>query len=141
MKNTIRITLFSLLVLAIAPSRAGDIAIEDAWIPEAPPTAKVLACYLTIENHSKSTVMLESVTSDDFGAVEIHASEMHDGMMHMRKEDHLHIDADSSLKLEPGGYHLMLMDKKRTLKAGDHVDIELRFSNDESMHIEAEVRK
>jgi len=141
MKNTIRITLFSLLVLAFAPSQAGDIAIQDAWIPEAPPTAKVLACYLTIENHSKASVMLESAASDDFGAVEIHASEMHDGMMHMRKEHHLHIDANSSLKLEPGGYHLMLMDKKRPLKAGDHVDIELRFSNDESMHVKAEVRK
>lgn len=141
MKHTIRITVFSLLALAFAQSRAGDIVIQNAWIPEAPPTAKVLACYLTIENHSKAAVMLESAASDDFGAIEIHASEMHDGMMHMRKEHHLHIGADSSLKLEPGGYHLMLMDKKRTLKAGDHVDIELRFSNDESMHIEAEVRK
>lgn len=141
MKYTIRITLFSLLVLAFAPGRASDIVIQDAWIPEAPPTAKVLACYLTIENHSEAAVMLESITSDDFGAVEIHASEMHDGMMHMRKEHHLHIDADSSIKLEPGGYHLMLMDKKRPLKAGDHVDIELRFSNDESMRIKAAVRK
>jgi len=141
MKNTIRITLFSLLVLAVAPSRAGDIAILDAWIPEAPPTAKILAGYLTIKNHSKAAVMLESAASDDFGAIEIHASEMHDGMMHMRKEHHLTIDADSSLKLEPGGYHLMLMDQRKPLKAGDQIDIELRFSNGESIRIKAEVRK
>ncbi len=141
MKYFTRITLFGLMTLVFAQSRAGDITVQDAWIPEAPPTAKVLACYLSIDNQSDAAVMLESAASGDFGSIEIHASEIHDGMMHMHKEHHLTIDARSSLKLQQGGYHLMLMNKRKTLSAGDLIDIELHFSNDEVIHAKAEVRK
>ena len=133
--------MFGLFTLACANSQAGDITIDEAWIQQAPPTAKAMAGYLGISNHSKAAIMLESATSEDFGSIEIHSSEIHDGMVHMHKEHHLAIGPGASLRLEPGGYHLMLMKKQRNLQVGDRVDIELHFSNGGAIHIEAEVRK
>lgn len=141
MKNTICIIMFGLFTLACVNSQAGDITVDDAWIQEAPPTAKAMAGYLGINNHSKAAIMLESATSEDFGSIEIHSSEMHDGMVHMHKEPHLAIGPAASHTLKPGGYHLMLMKRKRNLQAGDRVGIMLHFSNGEALHIEAEVRK
>ena len=73
MKNVAAVLLF--LVSGI--SLAGDIVVEDAWIQDAPPAAKVMAAYMRIVNRSDSAVTVEAVKSDRFGAVDIHATEVH----------------------------------------------------------------
>jgi hypothetical protein len=56
------------------------------------------------------------------GKVEIHE------MMKMRQvEKRLEIDPGKTVKLSPGGYHLMLMDLKTSLKEGDKLSITLEF--------------
>jgi copper(I)-binding protein len=52
-----------------------------------------------------------------------------DGMMHMRKVAAINVPAGGVVKLEPGGYHLMIIDLNRELKAGAQVRVTLRFSN------------
>jgi copper(I)-binding protein len=133
--------LCSLLVPLSSWVYAGDITVSDAWIQEAPPTAATLACYMSISNASKNPVKLESASSDDFGAVELHSSEIHEGMVHMRKEHHIEVGAGATLTLKPGALHLMLIDKKRPLKAGDTVALKLNFSDGESIEVRAPVRK
>ena len=39
-------------------------------------------------------------------------------------------------KLAPGGLHIMLMDLNKPLKDGDKVDLELKFSNGESIKLD-----
>jgi copper(I)-binding protein len=141
MHKPIAILLSGLLAIVSASLRAGGISVTGAWIREAPPHAAALAGYLSISNASGSAVMLDSVSSADFGAIEIHRSEMHEGMMHMHKETDIRIDAGASLVLEPGAAHLMLLDGKRALKVGDVVTLRLHFSDGEDIEVDAPVRK
>ena len=48
-----------------------------------------------------------------------------DGMMQMTKVSRLEIPAQRQVEFAPGGYHLMLINLKRTLHAGDKVSITL----------------
>ena len=53
---------------------------------------------------------------------------MNNGVMTMRPLDKgLAIEPGKTVKLAPGGYHLMLMDLKNPLKQGDKVPLTLEF--------------
>ena len=53
---------------------------------------------------------------------------MKDGVMTMRKLDNgLTIEPGKTVKLAPGGYHLMMFDLKSPLKQGDKVPVTLEF--------------
>lgn len=53
---------------------------------------------------------------------------MKDGVMTMRSLDNgLTIDPGKTVKLAPGGYHLMMFDLKDPLKQGDTVPVTLKF--------------
>ena len=45
------------------------------------------------------------------------------------------------MKLEPGGYHLMLIRLTGKLVEGDSVDIELKLAGDEIVKVTAPVKK
>lgn len=114
----------SLMVMPI--SHAADIAqVSDAWVRLPPPGAQIAAAYLTLE--SKQTLSLSHVTSPAAEAVEIHTMSMHGGMMEMRQLPALALEAGKPVKLEPGGLHLMLINLKKPLKAGDKVQLVLNF--------------
>ncbi|GIS40278.1 MAG: hypothetical protein Ct9H90mP13_01240 [Pseudomonadota bacterium] len=51
--------------------------------------------------------------SNAFDQIEIHSSFIEDGISKMRKINNLRISENSEMKLEPGGYHLMLMSPKK----------------------------
>ena len=87
------------------------------------------AAYFTISNHTASPDTLLSISSDVAQLVEIHESfEMEDGMMGMRETETLEIQAGSVVRLEPGGYHIMLIRLNETLEIGDQFDLTLHFS-------------
>jgi hypothetical protein len=53
---------------------------------------------------------------------------MDNGVMTMRPLDKgLTVEPGKTVKLAPGGYHLMLLDIKRPLKRGDKVPVTLEF--------------
>ncbi len=63
-----------------------------------------------------------------------------DGAMTMRQVDALDIPAGETVTLEPGGYHVMLLDLVAPLAAGDTFDLELTFENAGVMTVAVEVR-
>lgn len=119
--------------LAASPVRAqdvkaGDLTITQAWSRATPGGAKVAGGYLTVENKGASADRLVSSNADIAGKVEIHEMAMDGGVMKMRPLDKgLAIEPGKTVKLAPGGYHLMLMDLKRQLKQGDKVPVTLQF--------------
>jgi copper(I)-binding protein len=57
---------------------------------------------------------------------------MDGGVMKMRPvENGLTIEPGKTVKLAPGGYHLMMMDLKQPLKRGDKVPVTLEFEKAE----------
>jgi hypothetical protein len=142
----IKLLLLTTGLLALAPALAwahtdGGIVIENAWVREAPPVAKMLAAYMTIENHTDKEHVLTGVTSASFKKVEMHKSMQKDGMATMQKQKQLTIPAGGEIKLQPGGYHLMLFNPSKPLKAGDEVSFTLTFANGSVTTITAKVKK
>ena len=133
MKNIAR-TLACLATLMLGASahaqevKAGDLVITQPWSRATPAGAKVAGGYLTIENKGTTPDRLVSGTGDIAGKVEIHEMAMNNGVMTMRPLDKgLVIEPGKTVKLAPGGYHVMLMDLKGPLKEGDKVPMTLQF--------------
>ena len=119
--------------LLAAPARAedvkaGDLVISQAWSRATPNGAKIGGGYLTIENKGATPDRLTGVSADIAGKVEVHEMAMNNGVMTMRPLDSgLAIDPGKTVKLAPGGYHLMMFDLKSPLKQGDKLPVTLQF--------------
>ena len=50
-------------------------------------------------------------------------------MMKMRAVEKIDVGAGQTVELRPGGYHIMFLNLKRELKAGDFVNLTFRFQN------------
>jgi len=123
----------ALIAVLNAPARAqevkaGDLVNTQAWSRATPGGAKIAGGYLTIENKGAAPDRLISGAGDFAGKVEIHEMAMNNGVMTMRPLDKgLVIEPGKTVKLAPGGYHLMLMDLKQPFKQGDKVPVTLEF--------------
>ncbi len=122
-----------LLSCFAAPARAeevkaGDLVITQAWSRATPGGAKVGGGYLTIENKGSAPDRLIGGSADVADKVQIHEMAVNNGVMTMRALDKgLVIEPGKTVKLAPGGYHLMLLDLKRPLKQGDKLPVTLEF--------------
>ena len=106
----------------------GDLVVTQAWSRATPKGAKVGGGYLTIENKGSTADRLIGGSADVAAKVEIHEMAMTNGVMKMRPvEEGLAIDPGKTVRLAPGGYHLMLTDLKSPLKQGDKLPITLDF--------------
>jgi copper(I)-binding protein len=108
--------------------KAGDLVISQAWSRATPNGAKIAGGYLTIENKGAAPDRLIGGSGEIAGKVEVHEMAMNNGVMTMRPLDKgLAIEPGKTVKLAPGGYHLMIMDLKGPLKQGDKVPVTLEF--------------
>jgi len=108
--------------------KAGDLVITQAWSRATPGGAKVGGGYLTIENKGPAPDRLIGGSADVAGKIEVHEMAVNNGVMTMRPvEGGLTIEPGKTVKLAPGGYHLMLLDLKGPLKQGDHLPVTLEF--------------
>jgi hypothetical protein len=127
------ILLASLATLFFAPARAedvkaGDLVISQPWTRATPGGAKTGGGFLTIENKGTAPDKLIGASADGAGKIEVHEMVMNEGVMKMRPvEGGLAIDPGKTVKLAPGGLHLMMTDLKSPLKKGDKMPVTLEF--------------
>ena len=108
--------------------RAGDLVITQAWSRATPGGAKIGGGYLTIENRGSVPDRLIGGSADVADKIQVHEMAMNNGVMTMRPLDKgLAIEPGKTVKLAPGGYHLMLTDLKSPLKQGDKLPVTLQF--------------
>lgn len=135
MKTIFKDAMLAVFVLALCavPVRAdevkaGDLVISQAWSRATPGGAKVAGGFLTIENKGSAPDRLVAVSAEIAGKVEVHEMAMDNGVMKMRPLDKgVVIEPGKTVKLAPGGNHLMLQDLKRPFKQGDKVPVTLEF--------------
>lgn len=129
-----------LAALAAFPALAESLNISNAWVRQGPPTAQVLAAYMTLENPGPQAIAITGASSPQFETVEIHRTEIVDGMARMIPQERLTVPAGGRVALEPGGLHLMLINAKQPLAADAVVRIELRLDGGGSVMVDAPVR-
>ena len=103
---------------AITLAQSG-VEVSNAWTRSTIAAQKTGGIYFDIR--SAEPAKLVGVASPAAGRVELHSMKMEGGVMKMSAVESLDLAAGQTVKLAPGGYHVMLIDLKQPLKAGDSV--------------------
>ena len=98
------------------------------------------AIYATLVNPSKERDALISAASNAAGAVEIHESYQHMGMMMMRPVKRIEVPAGGRVEMKPGGFHIMLLGLRRDLKPGQTVNVTLQFQKAGKIPVKARIK-
>ena len=121
--------------------------IEGAWARRAPMMKGDSiagsgngAVYLTIVNSGSVSDDVIAASSDAAATVELHESYEESGMMMMRPMTKLRVPARAKLEMKPGGYHIMLTNLKRELKAGQVINLTLVFQKAGRVPVKAKVK-
>ena len=122
MKN--RNVVLALVATLSAGATWAQTTVADPWIRGTVAQQKATGMFAQIT--SAKGGRLVSASSSVAGVVEIHEMAMEGSTMKMRAlPKGLELPAGKAVALKPGGYHVMLMDLKQQLKAGDTVAVTL----------------
>ncbi|MEO7325780.1 MAG: copper chaperone PCu(A)C [Dokdonella sp.] len=102
---------------------AGKLGVTDAWIRAAPPGASSVAGYATLKNTGDEAISILTVQSDAFRMTSLHETLVEEGVSKMRELHRLKIAPGETVQMQPGGKHLMLMQPRREILAGDKVEM------------------
>ncbi|MCE9622752.1 MAG: copper chaperone PCu(A)C [Actinomycetia bacterium] len=131
-----------------------DITVEGQWARTSPAMATAGAVYLTITSPVDDKLVAAKIDPSITGTVEIHETvmadaatdttmamgsdttmamgsdttmAMGDGEMTMRPVEFIDLPAGVAVALEPGGYHIMLLDLVQPLEVGTTIQVTLVF--------------
>ena len=104
-----------------------DIKIVNAWVAATEESDDMSVAYMSLLSHED--LILTSITSPTIKTIEMHNTILEKGIMKMRMAHEIKIDHDKTFEFKSGGSHLMLMDFKSPLKAGEKVKITLHFKD------------
>lgn len=126
MHTTQRFATASLLALSALFSFAahGQTAtVQDAWVRATVPQQKATGAFMKIT--APQPMKLVGIRTPVAPIAEIHEMKLQDNVMKMRPVEQLELPAGKAVELKPGGYHVMLMDLPREVKAGETVPLQL----------------
>lgn len=128
--QTLRLVRGTLLVAATASAfafsgavQAQSVTVGTPWVRATAAEQKATGAFMKLQ--STAPARLVEIRSAAAGVVELHEMAMEGDMMRMRAITGLDLPAGKAVELKPGGYHIMLMDLKQPIKAGDTVAITL----------------
>lgn len=130
----IRKLFFSTLVglLISTPAWAADadhIQVDTPYARAVPPGAPASAAFMTLTNTGSQDTALMAARSDISEVTELHTHIHDNGVMRMRPIEQIDLPAGEAVHLQPGGLHIMLINLKRPLKAGETVHLTLIFKD------------
>src|SRR5215218_1816495 len=121
--------------------KAGALTISHPWIRATPKGAAVAGGFLTVTNTGATPDRLVGGSVTGASRAEVHATSTEGGVARMAPvEGGIEIKPGETVKLAPGGYHLMVMDLKGSFVDGELVEGTLQFQNAGRVPIEFEVQ-
>ena len=107
---------------------SAQITVEAPWIRATVPGQQATGAFMKIT--SGQAVKLIAVTTPAANIHEIHEMKMEGGVMKMRAYlAGLDIPANKTVELKADGYHVMMMDLQRPVKAGETIAMQLQFAD------------
>lgn len=139
--NKISIMLAASASLLLASCGQGDILFADkAVVNLSPVEGNPSAGYMDLHG-GRVDVELVGVTSDDVLRMEMHETTEKDGMMSMAQLESIPVPAGKTVKMEPGGKHLMIWGVGDYSKQRGLLKMILIYSNDDRIEIDAVIKK
>lgn len=115
----------ALALFGVATLAQADVTVSDPWVRGTVPAQRATGAFMRLQ--ADQDLRLVAASSPVAGVAEIHEMVMQDKVMKMRRVDGIALGKGKPLELKPGGYHVMLMDLKQPLKAGEQVPLTLTF--------------
>lgn len=123
----------------VAPAASDAPAIRDAWVRPVPPGARMTAGYLSLHNPGPEPLVVVGVESPLFGSIEMHGTVVEDGMARMRHQETVTVAPGETVRFEPGGLHLMLMQAAEEIPAGGTIELSLLLEGGKRLDFAAPV--
>lgn len=130
------------VLLAAAGAAQGQVDVRAAWIRATVQGQTAAGAYMLLSSSRRASLV--GAETPVAASVELHEMKMDGNVMRMRAVASLEIPPGKTVKLSPGGYHMMLLGLKRPLNKGDSVPIRIKVElGDKSIRtvqVTAEVR-
>ena len=121
------ILFFIAVLISLETLAEPTLKIENAWVGSTEEGDDMSVAYMSLLSHED--LILTSVTSQKINTIEMHNTILEKGVLKMRMAHEIKIDHDKTFEFKSGGSHLMLMDFKSPLKAGQKVKLTLHFKD------------
>ncbi len=126
----------------IAGPALAQVAVKDAWVRATVAGQKATGAFMQIADPAGGRLV--GASTSVAGVVELHEMSMEGTTMKMRAVPSIDLPAGKPVELKPGGLHVMLMDLKQPLSAGDSVALTLvvegKDKKRETIEVKAAVR-
>ncbi|MDR9863228.1 MULTISPECIES: copper chaperone PCu(A)C [Pseudomonas] len=140
--NNIKRAVFALSLLGLASQVSAQTKVDDAWVRATVPTQSASGAFMTLTADTDSKLL--SVATPVAKDVQIHEMSMKNDVMTMGPVKFVELPAGKAVKLDPNGYHVMLMGLNGQLKEGESVPLTLTVENakgeKETVEVKAAVR-
>ncbi len=135
----------ALLALLAIPAfahgfKVGSIEIEHPWARASAGSAENGAAYMVLNNEGKEADKLVAASSPAADRVELHTHIDEGGVMKMRQINTVDIASGGTVKLAPGGLHVMLLGLKAPLVKGKAFPLTLTFEKAGTVLVEISVQ-
>ncbi len=134
--------LLACVLMAVPAYAAEMVGVKNAWVRATAPGQKAAGAYLELTGVADAALV--AVDSPLAGKAELHSMSMDGGVMRMRAVEKIELPAGKTVKLAPGGLHVMLLDIRQAFKEGSKVPLTLTFQGaggaKTTQKIEAQVR-
>lgn len=114
-------------VMAWSGALHAEVTVSQPWARATPTQNGMSAAYATVRSTEPDRIVGASTPAA--GMAELHVSKSENGVMTMRPAGPVSLTPGAAVTLAPGGLHVMLMDLRKPLKAGDHFPLTLRFEH------------
>lgn len=119
---------------------ACPVTVADPWVKAA--DKGMTAAFGTLTNTSGTEATIVSATTPDSSSMELHEVVDDNGQMVMQPvPGGFPVPANGTLTMEPGGYHMMLMDVTTPIKAGQDVAFTISCSDGGTVDFTAQSRE
>jgi hypothetical protein len=107
---------------------AQNVNVQGAWVRATVQGQKASGAFMTLT--AKTDTKLVGVSTSVAGLAQVHEMKMDNNVMQMRAlPDGLPLPAGKAVALQPGGFHVMLMDLKLPLQKDTTIPLTLRFKD------------
>ena len=121
-----------------AAGSSDAVRVTKAWARASVPGQKATGAFMTLT--ASAPLQLVGVASPAAGVAEVHEMAMQGEVMRMRAIPSLALPAGQAVELKPGGHHLMLLDLKQPIKAGETVPLTLTLRDAQGRESRVEVQ-
>ena len=125
-------------IFAASTLAHAEVTVKDAWVRATVPAQTVTGAFMTLTSSEEARIV--GASSPAAKKTEIHTSMMMNGVNMMSSVETIPMPAGKPVEMKSGGYHVMLMDLVKPVKAGDIVPITFTIVGKDGKRTQLEVK-